>query len=638
MTTLYQNNDSSGNIYSTDIESLGTNKGNLNNLVNSNEPLANAIAQEFKLWRQRLQDIAIHMRQSQNVDSLFKVTVAQIREKITCDRALIYQFTNLESGTVLAESRAIAWTPALGENLPGILFGLYTSSDYVEPIAIDDINQVQVTPYQKQLFDKFQVKSSLSLPIYVEGKVWGLLVVHSCNLSRQWQEVEITLLAQIATEITYRLQSFEFQKELQQAALAKQSVAKVVSKILRFPDVDKIFQTVTQEVRQFLKCDRVGVYRFNPDWSGQFVAEAVGSNWVKMVTPDFKMVWEDTHLQETQGGRYAKGETFVVNDIYKVGHAQCHIDILEQIEVKAYIIAPIFSGEKLWGLLGAYQNTGTRNWQPWEASFLTQIGVQFGVAISQGEYIEQTKKQSEQLTQIAQQEKALTKIVNRIRQSFDVEDIFKTTTQEVRQALRCDRVAVYQFNPNWSGVFIAESVGAGWVKLAGAEIKTLWEDTYFQETQGGRFAKGETLAVNDIYQMNHAPCYREILEQYEIKAYVIVPIFFSEKLWGLLVAYQNSSIREWQPWEVNFLSQVSLQFSLAKSQIDYLEQVQLKSEELAQIVAQEKAINRIINRIRQSSDVEEIFRTTTQEVRQALKCDRVAVYQFKPDWGGEFVA
>jgi methyl-accepting chemotaxis protein PixJ len=227
----------------------------------------------------------------------------------------------------------------------------------------------------------------LSLPIVVEGKVWGLLVVNNCYSTRQWQEVEISLLSQITTELIYKLQSFEFKKEEQQRILAKKSVAKVIDKILRASSVDKVFQTTTQEVRQLLKCDRVGVYRFKPDWSGEFVAESVGNGWIKMVSPDFYMVWEDTHLQDTQGGRYAKGETFVAKDIYKMGHAQCHIDILEQYEMKAYIIAPIFSGEKLWGLLAAYQNSGPRDWQPWEESFVTQIGLQFGVAISQGEYL-----------------------------------------------------------------------------------------------------------------------------------------------------------------------------------------------------------------------------------------------------------
>ncbi|WP_375511109.1 GAF domain-containing protein, partial [uncultured Nostoc sp.] len=635
MTFLYNSHENQNLV--SEVENLNG-SANIANIASNEISLLNAIAQEFKTWRRQLQDIATHMRQAPELDTLLKITVAQIREKIGCDRALIYQFTSLDSGNVLAESRTVGWTPTLGENIPGIIFGLYTNQDYIEPIVIDDINQIQLTPYQKQLLDKFQIKASLSLPIVVEGKVWGLLAVNHCYSTRQWQEVEISLLSQITTELIYKLQSFEFKREEQQRILAKKSVAKVIDKILRASNVDKLFQTTTQEVRQLLKCDRVGVYRFKPDWSGEFVAESVGNGWVKMVSPDFYMVWEDSHLQDTQGGRYAKGESFVVKDIYKMGHAQCHIDILEQYEMKAYIIAPIFSGEKLWGLLAAYQNSGPRDWQPWEESFVTQIGLQFGVAISQGEYLEQMHKKSEQLAQIVEQEKAFTKIVGRIRQSLDVDSVFKTTTQEVRQSLRCDRVAVYRFNPDWGGEFVAESVGTGWTKLVGPDIKTVLDDTYLQETKGGRYIRGENFIVNDIYEVGLAPCHIEILEQFEAKAYIIVPIFFGDKLWGLLAAYQNSSSRVWETWEVNFLVQTSLQFSLAKSQIDYLELVRLKSEKLAQIAEQEKAVTKISNHIRQSLDVEQIFKTTTQEVRQLLRCDRVAVYRFNSNWTGEFVA
>ncbi|MBE8999877.1 GAF domain-containing protein [Nostoc sp. LEGE 12447] len=636
MTFLYSNSHENEHLIS-EVENLNGN-ANIANIASNEISLLNAIAQEFKTWRRQLQDIATHLRQAPDIDTLLKITVAQIREKIGCDRALIYQFTSLDSGNVLAESRTLGWTPTLGENIPGIIFGLYTNQDYIEPVVIDDINQIQLTPYQKQLLDKFQIKASLSLPIVVEGKVWGLLAVNNCYSTRQWQEIEISLLSQVTTELLYKLQSFEFKREEQQRILAKKSVAKVIDKILRASNVDKIFQTTTQEVRQLLKCDRVAVYRFKPDWSGEFVAESVGNGWVKMVSPDFYMVWEDSHLQDTQGGRYAKGESFVAKDIYKMGHAQCHIDILEQYEMKAYIIAPIFAGEKLWGLLAAYQNSGPRDWQPWEESFVTQIGLQFGVAISQGEYLEQMYKKSEQLAQIVEQEKAFTKIVGRIRQSLDVDSVFKTTTQELRQSLRCDRVAVYRFNPDWGGEFVAESVGTGWTKLVGPDIKTVLDDTYLQETKGGRYVRGENFVVNDIYEVGLAPCHIEILEQFEAKAYIIVPIFFGDKLWGLLAAYQNSRPREWETWEVTFLVQTSLQFSLAKSQIDYLELVRLKSEKLAQIAEQEKAVTKISNRIRQSSDVEEIFKTTTQEVRQLLRCDRVAVYGFNPNWTGEFVA
>lgn len=602
----------------------------------SNE-ITSQISQEFKQWRQKFQSISNTMQKAPDFDRLLSVTVNQVKESLLCDRCLIYQFLHQDSGIVLAESRTTGWTPALNDNLAAIVFGVYTQDDYLEPVIIEDFNQFSTTPYQKQLLEKYQIYASLTLPIFVNSQVWGLLVVHQCNSPRLWLETETTLLSQISTELTYKIQGFTLQKELQQSSLAKKSAAKVITKILQQPDVEKIFQTTTQEVRQLLKCDRVGVYKFNEDWSGQFVSESVGNNWTKVVTPNYQMVWEDTHLQDTQGGRYAKGESFVVNDTYKIGLSPCHIDILEQMEAKAYIISPIFSGEKLWGLLAAYQNSTTRVWQDWEVGFLNQIGSQFGVAVSQGEFLGQVRKQTEQLAQIAKQEKSLTKIINRIRQSSEMIDIFKITVQEIRQVLLCDRAAVFKFHPDFSGEFIAESVAYGWSKLV-TDKPEIITDTYLQETKGGCFALGNSISVNDIETENITPCYLELLAHFEAKAYINVPIFFKEELWGLLAVYQNSHPRQWQDSEVNFLKQISLQFSLANSQIAYLETVEAKTLELTKRAEQEKAINRIVNKIRQSLDNEEIFKTITQEVRSALQSDRVAIYQFHPDWSGTFIA
>jgi methyl-accepting chemotaxis protein PixJ len=634
MAITYQKNNVNENSL-TKVEAIENTKDNVNLNNNYQEEISQAIAQEFKAWRQQLQDIIIHMRQAVDFDTVLQVTVEQVRGKLNCDRAFIYQFNSPESGTVLAESRGFGWTPTLGENIPGIMFGLHNNHEYVEPIAIDEGNQVQLTAYQKQLLDKFQIQTSLSVPILVEGKVWGILGINSCSDARQWQEVEITLVFQVTTELTYRLQAFEVYRESHLQEQSKRSLSKIIDKILRISNIEKISQIATQEVRQLLKCDRVSLYKFHPDWSGEYIAESVGNNWVKLVGPGIKTIWEDTYLQETQGGRYRHNECSVIHDVYKSIHSPCHLDVIEQFEIKAYIIVPVFTGEKLWGLLAAYQNSGPRNWQDWEVNFLSQIGLQLGVSIAYAEYLEQMRMQSEQLMQIAEKEKAFTKIVNRIRQAQDVDNIFKTTTQEVRQFLKCDRMAVYQLLPEVGGKFIAESVGQGWTPFIGTEIS----DTFLKDTEACDYFTGRNCVVNDIYKAGFNPCHLELLNSLEAKAYIIVPIIFKEELWGLLALYQNSGSREWQEWEISFLNQIASQLSIAKAQLDYLQQLQFKSQQLAQVAEKEKAFTKIVNRIRQAHDVDSIFRTTTQEMRQFLKCDRAAVYQFDGDcWGGRFVA
>ncbi len=56
------------------------------------------------------------------------------------------------------------------------------------------------------------------------------------------------------------------------------------------------------------------------------------------------------------------------------------------------------------------------------------------------------------------QEVLLHRIANRIRQSLELKEILTATVAEVRSFLRTDRVKVYQFSADSSGVVIAESL------------------------------------------------------------------------------------------------------------------------------------------------------------------------------------
>jgi methyl-accepting chemotaxis protein PixJ len=617
--------------------------------------------QEFKNLRQQVSAIASVIRKAPDLDSLLKVTVTEVREKCQSDRALIYRFDADSKGVVVAESLKRGWTPALHESLPTIAFGLDEPQEYLiqQVVAMSDIDNANITPYQRQLLEQFQVKASLNLPIMVDAQAWGLLVLQQCSEPRQWQEAEISLLEQICTQLTVSLQQVEFRSQLQEQIEKERAVTKVVEKIRQSLDQDAIFKTITQEIRNLLKVDRVAVYKFAPNWSGEFIVESVGGNWTRLVGPGIKTVWEDTHLQETQGGRYRYHETFAVDDVYKAGHSPCHVDILEQFEVKAYVIAPIFVGEKLWGLLGVYQNSGSRHWQKSEVKWIEQIAGQLWVALRQADTLKQLQAQSEQLAKATERERAAAKVIDRLRKSLDLDSIFKTTTLDVRLLLKADRVGVYRFNEDWSGEFVLESVSAEWTPLLEkqANLKGLQAnqsdcqavqnlgigrrrlaDTYLQDTDGGRFRNKGIFAVEDIYEAGFSPCYMEVLEESQVRAYAIVPVFQGEKLWGLLAAYQNSGPRQWEEAEIALLAQIGDQLGVALQQAEYLQQLKAQSQKLAESAERDRTLTKVIQRIRQSLDLDTIFKTTTQEVRNLIKVDRVAIYKFRPDYFGDFIA
>jgi signal transduction histidine kinase len=239
------------------------------------------------------------------------------------------------------------------------------------------------------------------------------------------------------------------------------------------------------------------------------------------------------------------------------------------------------------------------------------------LALQQSQTKDQQQVQLE--TIVAKRAKATATIIDKVRRSQDTNTIFKVTTEEMRRVLHSDRLIVYQFNPDWTGQVVAESVGSGWVSLLieqnnhevlsgdrikldrcilrdwskGEQADIVEPDSFLKQTQGGKYTRGQKFtAVDDIYLKNFADCYIESLEKYQVKAYLIVPIFQKEKLWGLLGAYQNDGARVWQESEIELMIQIANHLAIALQQAEYVNKLKRALKELKitqkQLIHQEK--------------------------------------------------
>lgn len=229
------------------------------------------------------------------------------------------------------------------------------------------------------------------------------------------------------------------------------------------------------------------------------------------------------------------------------------------------------------------------------------------------------KKLAEQaLKEIAQREKAIATVIQRMRQTLDTETIFRATTEELREVLKCDRVVVYQFNADWSGQFVSESVADGWISLLQQEqinpptdeqllnfpsctLKTITLrgvpeailDSYIQETKGGIYSQ-EGLSyrvIPDIYQAEFNECYLELLERFQVRAYIIVPIYCGSQLWGLLATYQNANSRTWKEGEINTVVQIGTQLGITLQQAQLLEATKQQAIQLERSAKAAEAAN-----------------------------------------------
>ncbi|MHC5765334.1 MAG: PAS domain S-box protein [Nostoc sp.] len=187
-----------------------------------------------------------------------------------------------------------------------------------------------------------------------------------------------------------------------------------------------------------------------------------------------------------------------------------------------------------------------------------------------------------QLKQQQEQQKLVGAIALNIRQSLRLQDILATSVQEVRQLLGADRVLLYQFTPQMRGSIVAESVLPQWTPILGLEI----EDTCFQENQGEEYRRGKIWAATNIYEAGLSDCHIQLLEQFQVKANLVLPILLESKgtqaveLWGLFIAHQCSAPRQWQTFEVELLKQLTVQLAIAIQQAELYHNLQTLNTEL----------------------------------------------------------
>lgn len=162
-------------------------------------------------------------------------------------------------------------------------------------------------------------------------------------------------------------------------------VNEVALRIRQTLELPSILQSTVDEVHGLLGCDRVLIYRFEPDWSGQVVSEAVS-------TPEWSLinrVVQDSCFEASWLEPYQERRYFAIEDVAVANLTPCHAEFLASFQIKANLVIPILEADTLWGLLIAHHCQAPRCWQAVEIDGLQLLAVQVGIAIHQVSLIDQ---------------------------------------------------------------------------------------------------------------------------------------------------------------------------------------------------------------------------------------------------------
>ncbi len=181
------------------------------------------------------------------------------------------------------------------------------------------------------------------------------------------------------------------------------------------------------------------------------------------------------------------------------------------------------------------------------------------------------------LQQQVAQANLLNYIISQIYQTLDLPIILQAAVDRVQTFLHADRLIVYQFDfTKTGGKAIDRSFEAytGFGKVAyeslGIEqLQSVLDVSEHQDCFDDRqiwyeYRDGMTKAIDRVdkeYAKN--TCMLDLMAQSQIKSKLVVPIVVKTELWGLLIAHQCQSSRQWQVRETQFLQQVAGHLALA---------------------------------------------------------------------------
>ena len=144
-------------------------------------------------------------------------------------------------------------------------------------------------------------------------------------------------------------------------------------------DEDRIFSIAVNDVRKAIEADRVVVYRFDEDWSGEIVSESVALGWPAAIGTNIA----DPCFAKGYVEQYRRGRIQATSNIFEAGLTECHLGQLKPFKVQANLVAPILDSGELIGLLVAHQCSGPRDWSELDISFFKQAALQVGLSVEQ---------------------------------------------------------------------------------------------------------------------------------------------------------------------------------------------------------------------------------------------------------------
>jgi PAS domain S-box-containing protein len=249
------------------------------------------------------------------------------------------------------------------------------------PIYFSAINQYQYinasNVIQKSILAEFQdnyilannIKSMLDIPVYINGKIGGVICIENQNFIRIWDKEDINFsktISDIITSATASKNREIAEKELKYKSELLAAIAECTEKFLLGKNFEDIFNESFKIVGHTLKCDHIFYHEYSEKDDKIRQKYKWGRDGIILQlqeVQDFKPAHIQNVLDQIENEKCFSAITS------KLSESNIK-SILEYSQIKSVLIYPLFFQEKLLGFIGFDDCTTEKTWSKDEVQIL----------------------------------------------------------------------------------------------------------------------------------------------------------------------------------------------------------------------------------------------------------------------------
>ncbi|HBB35071.1 MAG TPA: histidine kinase [Cyanobacteria bacterium UBA8803] len=341
---------------------------------------------------------------------------------------------------------------------------------------------------------------------------------------------------------------------------------RITSHIRQSLELQEILSAAVAEIRALLQTDRVKIYRFHPDGSGQVIAESIaGKDLPSLVGLNFpagdipptaremfvkarQRAIVDVAAQQiilsSSEPDYTRGELSMeqfrqqpLANILQRPVDPCHVEYLTAMGVQSSLVVPILHQQHLWGLLASHHSQ-PQAFREENLQLVQLVADQLSIAIAQSELLSQTREQ-------VRREALINKITPLLHSPRPIEEILQLVLARIVRAAQCSggRLYLTPIDKPLSPLYTCghqptqlEPENLGWL-----EKHFFWQKLIQSEADLAQPADIFNLrTVSDLYQEPQLESLAPAFKETPIRGILVMPLQYSQESLGCLTLFRNA--------------------------------------------------------------------------------------------------